>query len=79
MIFVDIVEPLTRKNMNELAIIEEDLNELAIQSFIPSYVTPGSWQEWEPIEPCPAGYTCSLMGDKSFGAFSCDESKNKKK
>ena len=63
------------RRMNEIETMEEDLAELDIQSFIPSYATAG-WQPWEPSDgPCPAGYTCTSMGGKSFGAFSCDESK----
>ncbi len=47
-----------------------------IQRYIPSYVREGSWQPWDPAdgEPCPAGFTCAVIGDSSLGAFSCDES-----
>ena len=45
----------------------------AIQSYIPPYIKPNSWQPWNSTDPCPAGYTCTSMGSKSLGAFSCDE------
>jgi len=44
-----------------------------IQRYIPSYVSPDSWQPWNRTDPCPAGSTCASMGNASFGAFSCDE------
>lgn len=44
-----------------------------IQSYIPPYVSPDSWQQWDSSDICPAGSTCTSMGNSSFGAFSCDE------
>ena len=50
-----------------------DPNAIAMQSYIPPYIQEGSWQPWNITSPCPSGYTCTSMGDESFGAFSCDE------
>ena len=50
-----------------------DEGEDAIKSYIPPYVNASSWQPWNHTDPCPAGFTCSHMGNKSLGAFSCDE------
>jgi hypothetical protein len=46
---------------------------ILIQGYIPDHVTPGSWQPWNSTTPCPAGYTCAELGEKSLGAYSCDE------
>ena len=52
------------------------VNERLVQQYIPSYVSKDAWQPWdaESGEPCPAGFTCAMMGNSSLGAFSCDES-----
>ena len=52
----------------------EEFNVNVIEGFIPENVTEGSWQPWDSSQPCPAGFTCTSMGDNSLGAFSCDES-----
>lgn len=48
-------------------------SEEAVRGYIPPYVRPGSWRRWDPADPCPAGFACTVMGNSSFGAFSCDE------
>ena len=54
----------------------EVFNEKVIEGFIPENINEGSWQPWDSSEPCPAGFTCTSMGEHSLGAFSCDESKS---
>ena len=54
----------------------EVFDEKVIEGFIPENINEGSWQPWDSSEPCPAGFTCTSMGEHSLGAFSCDESKS---
>ena len=48
--------------------------EYFIERYIPPYVSPDAWQQWNGTAgSCPAGFTCTSMGNASLGAFSCDE------